>query len=116
MPVALLEPRVTEEELLHAFRFKSGTLVITIYHPDVEENLREILGPGADYEGTTYEQMKGDPAFCWSYFHQSAAWLHEAERDVEPGETQRIRGKVVTRLTDDEIRALEPFKMTIHRW
>ena len=99
MPYGITEPRSGTVEVQSGWRTKDGTEYLFMKFDDAPV-------PG------TYDRMPGHKSFSWTPW-PLGNWVPLATV-LEKGETRKIRNRWITRMTDDEIRALEPIHITFH--
>jgi hypothetical protein len=100
MPYALMVSRCQEVEVTAGFQARSGITVLLISVDDSEPIPYDRLPGGSEFSMLPY---------------QLSYWV-ESAMNLMPGETGKAKNRQVTRLTDAEIRALDPIKITSHNY
>lgn len=101
MPYAVNYPHGEKLDVLGGLRTKDKTEYLVIQHHETDAP-------------TVYARRDGSVWFGWAYNPSRAlrgGWVSEGLA-LAPGQTRKLRGRWVTRMTDDELQAHEPIKIT----
>jgi hypothetical protein len=96
LPFAVLTPRMEEVEVSAGFKVESGSVFLNL----------EVDGS----EICTFDRYVHSYAFCLTPYTLSY-WIKDALA-LAPGEKEKVKGRWVTRMTEDELRTLEPIPIT----
>lgn len=99
-PYAVPYPRIEREEVSGAWRTTTGVIYMDIAN-------------GQDGYVFTHESRGRE--FRLDFMRTDSKWMREA-RELEPGETKKCGGRYFTRLTEEEIDALEPIQVAFGSW